>query len=121
MDYTKLIGYGIVIWVAAYLVATAFVGYGAGDLTLASVTTTIVVAVVTYALARRLHERSLGILLLYAAGWVVIGLLLDLLLTISFTGWEFFRGWGVWTGYAVLVIATLIAQEGLMGGRRHVR
>lgn len=52
MNYTKLIGFGVAIWAAAYLTATAFVGYGAGDSALASVVVAIVVAVVTFMLAQ---------------------------------------------------------------------
>lgn len=121
MNYLKLIGFGVVIWIAAYMTATAFVAYGAGDTGVAGVTTAIIVAVVTFVLARNLHERSLSRLFFYAIGWVGIGLVLDLLFTIPFTGWELFRTWNIWTGYGLIIVATLLSQEGFMGGRRQTR
>lgn len=119
MNYTKFIGFGILIWVVAYLVATLFVAYGAGDTLAAQITIILAVVVAAYVAATQVGEHSVFGMLRYSIGWVVIGLLLDALLTVPFTGWVIFAGWQLWTGYVLVALVPLLAakQKGVTFGQ----
>lgn len=104
MNYKKLFGWGIAIWGAAYLVATGFVAYKMQDNIFAEIVTLIAMLIVLIAASRNLPDSSLAQVLKYSVGWVVIGVILDLVLTVPFTGYAIFYHWTIWVSYALILV-----------------
>jgi len=109
MNYTKLFGWGALIWVVAYIIATAFVAYGIGEGLVMSGVIIVAVALAAYFAGRNVAAPSAGEMLKYSLGWVIIGLVLDGVLTVPFTGWEIFMSWEIWVGYAAILLVPLLS------------
>jgi hypothetical protein len=110
MNYKKLFGYGVLIWAAAYLVASAFVAYK-----VPSFWTNFGIAAAAVIAAgwagRKLHETSAGKVFRYSIGWVAIGVLLDVALTTPFTGWGIFSSWSYWLGYLLIAVVPIFTNK----------
>lgn len=109
MNYKKLIGYGLLIWVVAYLIACVFVAYKASDGLLAKVVILVAVIVAALFAGRKVKPNSVTNALKYSVSWLVIALLMDCLLTVPFTGWQIFASWDMWVGYAIVALAPLVS------------
>ncbi|MFC1789665.1 hypothetical protein ACFLYY_01665 [Patescibacteria group bacterium] len=110
-NIVKLIGYGVAIWVVAFMVATIFVVMNMEAGAIASVVTSAVVIITAFLFARSLNIPSVKGLLKYAISWLIVGLVLDATVTVYFTGWEFFQGWGMWLSYGLTFLAVLLGVK----------
>jgi len=111
MNYKKLIGFGVMIWAVAFLVMAGLIAYQLGNSIIAAVITWIAVAVAAYLCGRNLALNSKAQMLKYSVSWVIIGLILDALFTVPFTGWTIFQSWEVWIGYVLVIAAPLLAVK----------
>ena len=111
MNYKKLFGFGILIWAVAFLVATAFVAYEAADTLWAKAIVILAVAVIAFFAGKTLKSVSAMDALKYSTSWVAIGLILDMIVTVRFTGWEVFSAWDLWVGYALVFILPLLTVQ----------
>ncbi|MBU0540055.1 hypothetical protein KKF59_02480 [Patescibacteria group bacterium] len=109
MNYTKLFGYGVAIWAAAYLTATIFVAYKSMETLIAQIVVAVVGALAAYIAGRKLAAKNAGAILKYSIPWVLIAVVLDMVLTVPFTGWGFFSTWSLWIGYALIALVPLAA------------
>lgn len=109
MNYKKLFGFGVLIWAVVYLAALAFVAYDLMDQLWAKIVVELVAVAVAYLAARNLGIGSAGEIFKYSVSWAVIAFVLDLILTVPFTGWQFFSGWEPYVGYALIILAPLFA------------
>lgn len=109
MNYKKLFGFGALIWVVAYIVATGFVAYGKSHSITAGVVVVIAVAIAAFLAGRNLGLGARKEIIKYSAGWVIIGLILDAIFTVPFTGWALFKTWDIWLGYLLILSAPLLA------------
>ena len=101
-DYKKLVGFGILIWVVAFAIASAFVAYNAIDTLIAKITVPVVVGIVTFFAGKNLKLKEPKEAVRYSIVWVVIGILLDTIFTVPFTGWGIFMQWNVWLSYILV-------------------
>lgn len=113
MSSFKTIVFGALVWVVAFVVVSAFIGFGA-DAESASVgiTTLAAVLIATVLLAKKLKLRSTREALITGLIWLVTIVVLDAIISARFTGWEIFYRWNVIIGYLlVLVIPALVAEK----------
>ena len=99
MNYKKVIGYGALIWAIVYLVATVFVAYKMTGTLLSQVVVLLVLAAAVFFASQKSNFVSRSDALKYALGWIIVGFILDLILTIPFTGWQFYLSWEMLLGY----------------------
>ena len=111
MNYKKLIGFGILLWIIAFVIASVFVGAKAIDSIVAKITVPIVVGIAAFFVGKNLKLKSISETLKYSATWIVIGVLLDMAVTVPFTGWGIFAEWNVWLGYFFVLTAPLLATK----------
>ncbi len=109
--FYKLIGYGVIIWIVAYMVATIFVVLNSQNTILAWAVTALAALLTTFFLARSLNISSVKEILKYAVAWVITGFILDALITTHFTGWEFFMKWNIWISYALSFAVVILAAK----------
>jgi hypothetical protein len=54
-------------------------------------------------------QQSYADMLRHSALWLAIAVLLDILITVPFAGWQIFAQWNVWLGLALILTAPLLA------------
>tara|TARA_B100000315_G_C14319694_1_gene470207 strand:+ start:80 stop:418 length:339 start_codon:yes stop_codon:yes gene_type:complete len=111
MNYKKLFGLGALIWISAYITASLFVAYKAVDALPAKIIIPIVIGIVAYFAGKNLKLKSIKKILPYSIGWLVIGLILDVIMTVPFTGWAIFAQWNLWVGYALILSIPLLTAK----------
>lgn len=111
MNYKKLIGFGVLIWAVAYVLAMAFYAYHVLGALWAKIILDIVVAVFAFFAACNLKKSSALKILAYSVVWVIIAFLLDLLLTVPYSGMGIYKTWDLWIGYALVLIVPLFAVK----------
>lgn len=102
MNYTKAIGYGLLIWVVMFAVVSAFLPYY--NQAWMKVVLVVVVALISYACATRLRLKSYAAAIDYGVVWVLVAVLLEVLVTQRFNP-LIFTEWSLWVGYAATLIA----------------
>jgi hypothetical protein len=111
MNYKKLFKYGIFIWATAYIIASIFVGMGLVEALFAKLAILIAIGTITFYAAKNLKLKKAKDSLKYSAGWIIIGVLLDMVATIPFTGWAFFTQWNLWLGYLLIIMIPLLSTK----------
>lgn len=112
MNYLKSLGFGALIWGVAFVVVSAFISFGIDTAGLVVQTiTTFLVLLTAFLLAKSLNLSDKTEMLKYSFSWVVVGLILDVLITTGFTGWEFFYDWSIWVSYVLILLVPLLAVK----------
>jgi len=113
MNYLKVIGFGMLIWAVAFVVVSAFIGFGVDvDTDTVGVATVLAIFLITLLLAKNLGMSSKKRALVVGVIWVVTLIVLDAVITMRFTGSAIFTEWSVITGYViVLVIPPLMIRR----------
>lgn len=106
----KLIGYGAIIYAVAFVVYSVF-GVAFEMAILGNILTPASAIITAYLLARSLNIASTQGLLKFAVAWVLTGLMLDVIITIRFAGWEYFQSWITWASYGLLFVAVLLGTK----------
>lgn len=112
MNYKKLIGFGILIWVTAFVTASLFVAFNKIDSIAAKIIVPLAVGTAVFFVSKNLNLNSTKSAFKYSAAWIIIGLLLDVVITVPFTGWEIFTKWNVWLGYFLILIVPVLTAYG---------
>lgn len=111
MNYKKLFGYGVIIWGALYLIATLFVGYKMGNSIYQGISMIVAAAVLGFIFGKMLHIELVKDMIKYSVGWVLIGLILDLILTVPFTGSAIYFTPSYWVSYLLILTAPMFAAK----------
>lgn len=111
MQCKKVVGFGILNWVIAFIVASIFVAYKADSSLAAEIIIPVAVGITAFYLSTKLPARTMVESLCYSVGWVIIAAILDMVATVPFTGWEIFTEWHIWLGYGLIFIAPIITQH----------
>jgi hypothetical protein len=104
-----LLGWGITIYAIMFLVWSAFVTYGFVEGVAPRLLGFLVLLVVGATAGRSLRVRSWRDILPYSFVWGIMMFILDAIMTVPFTGWYIYSDWNVWIGYALVVLAPLLA------------
>jgi hypothetical protein len=86
-------------------------GAKAIDSVAAKIIVPLAVGVAAFFAGRNLRLKSVSETLKYSATWIVIGILLDMVVTVPFTGWGIFAQWNVWLGYFLVLTAPILATK----------
>ena len=105
----KFLGYGGIIWGVAFIVVSIFIGFKVSSQIIVQGITTLAVVITAFLLAKSLNVSTMKEMLKYSFSWVIVGLILDALITARFTGWEFFSRWEMWLGYLLILVVPLLA------------
>lgn len=112
MNFKKALGLGLLLWIIMFAVASAFVAFKFSN-SLMTWAIIIVEAVVALLLAGWAKPATAGKALGYGLTWVVVGLILDYLITKHFAP-GVFSTWGYWVAYLlVLIMPTFKVKKGV--------
>ena len=111
MKYTSLLGWGIVIYAVMFLTWTAFIAYGFTQGLLPRIIAFLILVAAAVVAGRSLHFTSWRDVLPYSIGWAIIIAILEALIAVPSTGWQVFADPVAWLGYALVILAPLLALE----------
>jgi|SRR3989344_2912818 len=104
MNWQKAIGYGLLWWVLVFAAISVLVAFGLYAGPGGEIAGLVIAVLIAGALASRLQPADLKTGLTYGAAWVVVGLVLDAVITTRFDP-GIFSAPTLWVGY-VLVLFT---------------
>lgn len=107
MDWKKLIGFGVGLYVVMFIYWSLLVAFGAGEAAWGWYLGFVVLAIAAHSAGARLGTKNVTEILKYSAGWVVIMAVLDFLISTRFTGPELFSAWQLYVSYAILLLVPL--------------
>jgi len=110
MDWKKGIGLGVLLWVIIFALISVFIGFNIYDNTWMKIVTEIIVAVVAFVLAGVIKPKDARAALMYGIAWVIIGVILDAVVTMRFNA-LIFQSKSVWLGYLLILIAPLVYTQ----------
>ncbi len=108
MSYSKLLGWGVVIYAVMYLLVAALSIYQAGPMLvrLLAAATLIVLASIA---GHSIRRRSAWDILPFALVWTLEVAALDAVMSVPFSGWQLYLDWNVWVGYSLVFVVPLIS------------
>lgn len=110
-NWYKAIGFGVVIWLVMFALISALVGFDITTDTLwIGIGTAAVAGIASYIAALFTKVENMWLALAYGASWVVVGVALDLLISMRFNA-DIFTQWQYWLGYALVLLAPLADTE----------
>lgn len=107
INWKKAIGFGVGLWILMFVIISIFIGFKIYDNTAMYVVSAIIGGVISYILAKYAKPADRGTAFVYAASWVVVGVILDAIVTRQFNG-EIFSQWSLWLGYGLVLVAPLV-------------
>lgn len=107
MNLKKAIGFGIVIWALMFVIVSIFIGFKIYDSRLMKGVTVVIAGIISYIFAGYTKPTKFSQALAYGASWVVIGIILDSLITVNFNP-AIFTARSLWAGYALVLVAPLL-------------
>lgn len=107
MDWKKALGYGVALWVVMFVIVSALISFKAYQGAVMLVVVAIISGIISYVLAGYAKPAKANDALLYGVSWVVVGVVLDLLVTSRFNA-AIFSSWSLWLGYALVLLAPMV-------------
>ena len=108
LNWKKAIGYALLLWVIMFVVVSILIAFkwydGSG---LMAWVVAVVGGVVSLILAGYLRPATAGAAFGYGAAFVIIGVVLDAIITTRFNA-EIFRSVPLWVSYALVLLAPLL-------------
>ncbi len=107
MKYGALFGWGIVIYAIMFLSWSAFVLYGFSEGMLPRLAGLLVLIVMATIAGYSLRKYNWRDILPYSIFWLAEVILLDIVMSVPYTGWALFSDANIWVGYALVVLVPL--------------
>ncbi len=107
MNWKKAIGFGVLLWIIMFVVVSVLVGFDVYKYLWVQVVAAIIAGVVSLVLAGYVKPHKAGLALGYGLTWVIVGIILDLIITTRFDP-TVFSSWILWLGYALVLLAPLL-------------
>lgn len=108
INTNRTIKYSLGIWVTMFIVASVVVGYGFGDWTKYIIMWLFSITVTWFSVAK-LKINGAKLALITGVVFAVTGLILDLFITVRFTGTAIFSSFDYWVSYG-LILSTAILK-----------
>ncbi|MFA5412988.1 MAG: hypothetical protein WC348_00375 [Patescibacteria group bacterium] len=107
MNWKKAIGFGALLWGLMFIIVCIFIGFKVPESTWLNVGYAIVAGIISFVLAGYVKPKSYGMALGYGVSWLVVGVILDAIITTRFNP-AIFTAWTLWLGYGLAVLAVLL-------------
>ncbi len=107
MNWQKAVAFGLLLWVIMFAIVSIFVGFKIYDNALMKLVTAIIAGIVSLVLAGYVKPGSAKLALTYGISWVIIGAILDAIVTMRYNP-LIFQSKGLWLGYLLVLLAPLL-------------
>lgn len=105
------LGFGVAIWVLMFVVVSVFIAFNLYENFLGKTVTVLISGVLGYFFGRSARATNWTTWAYTVASWVIIGLILDYLITFRFEPGIFgFKS--LWFGYLFLVLGSILGGRG---------
>ncbi|MFA6422642.1 MAG: hypothetical protein WCV92_04550 [Candidatus Buchananbacteria bacterium] len=108
MNWKKAIGFGILIWLIMFALVSATLGWY--DQLWFRIVLAIIAGIISLILAGYIKPSSYARALTYGVVFVVIGVILDLLVTRRFNA-AIFSDWVLWLSYVLVLVAPMLRVQ----------
>jgi hypothetical protein len=109
VNWTKAIGFGALIWLIIFAIVSAVLDLYQDTIWM-KVLIALIAGFIAFLLAAKVKPTSIKLALSYGLIWVMVGVVLDALITMRFN-LEIFKLWSLWLGYLLILIAPLFKVE----------
>lgn len=103
MDWKKALAFGVALWILMFAVVSVFLAFNLYGFSLAKLMVVLIAGAIVYVLAGYVKPASAGQALGYGLVWVIVGLILDYLITYRFNS-QIFLMRTLWLGYLLVLI-----------------
>lgn len=110
MNWKKTIGSGIMLWALMFVVVSVFIAFNIFGNSIAKVIIAIIAGAISYSLAKKLKPADIKTALTNSAIWVIVGVILDALVSIRFNP-LIFQSKGLWLGYFLVLLAPILVVK----------
>ncbi len=107
MNWKRAIGFGALLWGLMFIIVCIFIGFKVPESTWLNVGYAVVAGIISFILAGYVKPKSYGIALGYGISWLVVGVILDAIITMRFNP-AIFTAWTLWLGYGLAIVAILL-------------
>lgn len=107
MNWKKALGFGALLWAIMFVLVSAFIGFRIYDLLWLQNVTIVIGGIIAFFLAGYLKPNSLGLALGYGFSWVIVGIILDAIISMRFAP-DIFSSWTLWLSYFLVLIAPTV-------------
>ena len=104
LDLKKTVGYGVALWALIFVIVSAFVGFKMYDVPGIELVVALIGGVIAYVLAGYAKPKNTVQAIAFGASWVLVGIILDALVTMKFNP-LIFQSIYLWLGYALVILA----------------
>lgn len=110
IDWKKAVGFGAVIWILMFVIISIFIAFNIFGNAVAKVIIAIIAGAISYFLATKIKPADVKMALAYGVIWVIMGVILDALITVRFNA-LIFSSKGLWLGYLLVLLAPLLTVK----------
>lgn len=107
MNWKKAIGLGILLWVLMFVIVSILIAFKLYEFRLVRILIAVIAGLISLFLAGMLKPGKVGLALAYGFIWVVIGVILDAIVTMRFNP-AIFSAKTLWLGYLLILLAPLL-------------
>lgn len=112
LTWQKLILYPAAIWAVIYLFICALVGFKMDTSASWVWIVTIIISIIgLYIASRAANIKELKKALILGLVWVIVMVILDLILTLPFTGATYFSSWKTYLAYGIAFLMPTIVSK----------
>ena len=106
-NWKKALGYGALIWVIMFAVASALVQVPPVAMTVVIIVVSVALA---YVFAGKVGPLTVARAFAYGGVWALVGIILDFFITTQFAP-TIFSQWVYWVDYALIVLAVVARSK----------
>ena len=110
MNWKKAISFGIAIWILIFVVVCILVGFKIYGSRVINIIVALIGGTLSFIFAGKLKIKNIGLALSYGIIWLIIGFLLDLIISARFNP-HIFSSRALWLGYALILLAPLLTVK----------
>ena len=105
----RVIGFGVLLWVIMFAVVSALLTWY-NQFIWVKVIVAIIAGVIAFILTGYIKPKNIARALALGLIWVIVGVILDALVTMRFNA-EIFQSWSLWLGYFLVLVAPLFGTN----------
>jgi len=107
LNWSKAIGFGALIWAIMFALVALFMSFNLYDWVFSKIIVVLAAGVLSYLFARNIRFSRSSQILPYSLTWVIVGIILDLVISMRFYG-TLFSTWEYWLAYAFILFTPLL-------------
>jgi hypothetical protein len=107
MNWKKAAIFGVFLWILMFVIVSVFVAFDIYKFGFMGVVTALIAGKISHTLAKKVKPDKASLALSYGLTWVIIGIILDTIVTTRFNS-GIFSSWSLWLGYSLVLLAPLL-------------